>query len=112
MMIRNSLLASALALSLAACGAADPGSPRLAGGNAGGGPEVAYVPGDGDNVLGGATVRMSGGSRDQYFQYGAVNAFPGQVGTLVGGGNEAHVEYRPVPQANGLARLGIGAPQS
>ncbi|MDB5373742.1 MAG: hypothetical protein JWP04_2384 [Belnapia sp.] len=114
-MFRNLLLASVIAVGSAGAALAQDG-PRLVGGNAGGGPEVVYdngIPGNvPGSVLGGAQVRMSGGDRDRSYQYGQVNAFPGQIGRLVGGGNEAHVVYEPVQHANGIASVETGAPRS
>lgn len=110
-MFRNLLLASVIAVGTAGAALAQEG-PRLVGGNGGGGPEVVYGNGIPGNVLGGAQVRMSGGDRDRSYQYGQVNAFPGQVGQLVGGGAEAHVVYEPVQHANGLASVETGAPRS
>lgn len=112
-MFRNLLLASVIAVGTAGAALAQEG-PRLVGGNGNGGPEVVY--GNTDNlpgsVVGGAQVRLSGGDRDRVFQYGRVNAFPGQVGQLVGGGADAHVVYEPVQHANGLASVETGAPRS
>ncbi|MDN3568016.1 hypothetical protein ACFQY5_26005 [Paeniroseomonas aquatica] len=110
-MFRNLLLASVIALGSTGAALAQEG-PRLVGGGGNGGPEVVYDGGIPGNVLGGAQVRMSGGDRDRSFQYGRVNAFPGQIGQLVGGGNEAHVVYEAVPHANGIASVETGAPRS
>ena len=111
-MFRNLLLASVIAVGTAGAALAQEG-PRLVGGNGNGGPEVVY--GNGDlpgSLVGGAQVRLSGGDRDRSYQYGQVNAFPGQVGRLVGGGADAYVAYEPVQHANGLASVETGAPRS
>ncbi|RYI78172.1 MAG: hypothetical protein EON47_24685 [Acetobacteraceae bacterium] len=112
-MFRNLLLASVIAVGAAGAAVAQEG-PRLVGGNGNGGPEVVYGNGTGlpDNVVGSAQVRLSGGDRDRTYQYGRVNAFPGQVGRLVGGGADAYVAYEPVQHANGLASVETGAPRS
>ncbi len=110
-MFRNLLLASVIALGSTGAALAQEG-PRLVGGGGNGGPEVVYdgsIPG---NVLGGAQVRLGGGDRDRTFRYGEVNAFPGQVGRLVGGGADAFVAYQPVQHAHGLASVETGAPRS
>ena len=103
-MIRNLLLASVVVLGASGAAMAQDG-PRLVGGNGGGGPEVVYDTGLPANVVGSAQVTMTGGDRERTFHYGRTTAVPGRLGTLVGGGRDAHVVYADPANATGLDRI-------
>ncbi|MBL6453811.1 hypothetical protein JMJ55_00665 [Belnapia sp. T6] len=113
MMFRTLLLASVIGLGATGAVLAQEG-PVLVGGNGGGGPEVVYPSVPTNNILGGAQVSISGGAQNRTYTYGAVNSFPAQAGTIVGGnaGGGPEVVYNLQPQASGLASLGVGAPRS
>ena len=112
-MLRSALLASVIALGATGAALAQEG-PMLVGGGGDGGPRVVYAAPSTNNILGGAQVVMSGGPRDHSYTYGAVNSFPGQAGTLVGGLADGgpRVVYAPQQDNGGLASLGVGAPRS
>jgi hypothetical protein len=97
-MIRTILLASGLALGTATVHAA----PQLVGGGDEAHVEYGGLPGG--SPVGGGHVRLSGGGNDRSYAYGAMQAQPGRVAVLVGGGDEAQVVYLPAAPAAGLAR--------
>lgn len=104
-MMRNLMLASALILSASGAAMAAPG-PRLVGGNGDGGPEVVYDSQETVDVVGGASAWLNGGGREQAYAAPQTQGLPGRVGTLFGGGREAHVVYQAGPQAaQGLASI-------
>ena len=112
-MLRSALLASVIALGATGAALAQEG-PVLVGGGGDGGPRVVYSAPSNNNIVGGAQVTMSGGNRDHAYSYGAVNSFPGQAGTVVGGLADGgpRVIYAPQQDSGRLASLGIGAPRS
>lgn len=112
-MFRSALLASVIALGATGAALAQEG-PVLVGGGGDGGPRVVYASPSDNTIVGGAQVRMSGGNRDHAYSYGATNAFPGQVGTIIGGGADGgpRVVYAPQPSTGNFASLPTGAPRS
>ena len=101
-MIRNALLASALILG-AGVAHAESG-PVLVGGLGAGGARVERTAPA--SIVGGGSVQLSGGGNDRAYSYSSLNAQPGRIGRLVGGGDEARVVYEDAPQAAGLAAAG------
>lgn len=99
-MIRNTLLASLVALCAAGSGAraADSG-PRLV--NTGGDLEVVHAPGAAGNVVGGADAAISGGGDDMVYRAapGAWTQEAGAVARLTGGGDEARLVYERIDPA-------------
>jgi hypothetical protein len=100
-MLRNILFASMIAFGAAGAAVAAEG-PRLVGG--GTNAEVEYSGAPEGVVVGGGTVLLNGGGENRSFTYGQVNALPGRIGQVVGGGENTEVVYQPTLPATGLAR--------
>lgn len=92
-MIRTLLLASCL---LAGAASAAP-APRLVGG-AGDNAMVEYGGAPMGTVVGGGVVMLGGGDMDRVFSYGRMNAQPGHLGTITGGGDSQQVVEVPGPR--------------
>jgi len=92
-MIRNVILASAIALvSLGAAQAAEPG-PRILGG---GSDQTVVYDAPSPNRAGGGDARIIGGGENQSLNYAATTAQTpsGLVGQVIGGGESRKLVYR------------------
>jgi hypothetical protein len=94
-MIRTLALASAIALGT--LGAAHAQSaPQLIGG----GSDAAVVYGaPSHNIAGGGSVLLSGGGDNRSFRYEALQAQPGRVAAIQGGGADRQIIYAPAGSA-------------
>lgn len=89
-MLRNTLLASVLALGAIVPAFAQSG-PLLVGG--GDNAQVFYNDGPMGTVVGGGQVAVTGGGDDRAYRFGRVTAVEGRSARIVGGGDNAEVQY-------------------
>lgn len=95
-MIRNTLLASVIALGTAGAAQAQDAGPRLLGG----GPDATVTYAEpSENLAGGGRARIVGGGENQRLVYADTTAQPssGLVAEIIGGGENRRLVYRTLP---------------
>ncbi|MDO9709825.1 hypothetical protein [Paracraurococcus lichenis] len=108
-MIRNALIASAIALGTIGAAQAQDAAPRLVGGGADA--SVVYDA-PSRNLAGGGLATILGGGENQRLSYAGITtqAPSGLVGTVIGGGENRQLVYRPALAGSRLL-AGQGARQ-
>jgi hypothetical protein len=109
-MIRNALIASAIALGTIGAAQAQDSGPRIIGG---GNDQTVIYAEPSRNVVGGGLATITGGGENQSLAYSGTTsqASNGLIAEVVGGGENRQLVYRPAPSRTAIMAGQAGARQ-